>query len=207
MSLMSWLSKGRTGGNKTKVTPENGDPLLPNPDLETSAEKREETAAANKTVAEAVAREANSRKRKPYHHNDDELKAKKGRYAAENGNKRAVEKFSKELEHNISDSTVRQFKKAYCGRLKELGDPSKVTSLPRLPSGRPTLLKPAHEDALRQYILKLHDNGGAVQKKILSTVLPWELLNITTRACSENSVGRWILEVTGRNHSCLVAVS
>lgn len=105
MLLLLWLSKGHTGGNKkTNVTLESVDPLLPCPALEANAEKRDKTAAANKTMEEAVAKEVNSRKRKLYRHYNDELKVRLCHHAAEYGNKSAVEKFSKELE---GDNCVR----------------------------------------------------------------------------------------------------
>eukprot|EP00117_Sycon_ciliatum_P014450 scpid105426/ scgid14705/ len=156
-SLVSWLSKIQSG-RKMSATPKSADPLLPNPVLEAILEKRVE-------VAPAVAKEINSWKRKAYHHYDDELKYRIGRHAAENGNESAVVKFSKELECAISESTARQFKKYY-GRMKELGNPNSGTPLPRMQSGRPTLLRPSHEEALQDYILKLGDNGGVANRNM-----------------------------------------
>ena len=183
-SLVSWLSKIQSG-RKMSATPKSADPLLPNPVLEAILEKRVE-------VAPAVAKEINSWKRKAYHHYDDELKYRIGRHAAENGNESAVVKFSKELECAISESTARQFKKYY-GRMKELGNPNSGTPLPRMQSGRPTLLRPSqsgrptllrpsqsgrptllrpshkdalHKEALQDYILKLGDNGGVANRNM-----------------------------------------
>ena len=53
------------------------------------------------------------KKRGTYLVYDDQLRAKIGRYAAENGNKATVEKFSAELAHAIPESTVRNMKKSY----------------------------------------------------------------------------------------------
>lgn len=78
-------------------------PLYPNRALEASEKKLDLTAAANKAAAETVAKEANSRKRKPYYHHGDELQAKISRHAAEHGNKSAVVKFSKELECDVCE--------------------------------------------------------------------------------------------------------
>ena len=48
------------------------------------------------------------------------MRAKIGRFAAENGNKRVVEKFSRELKRPLSESTVCGFKKAYYSELKKV---------------------------------------------------------------------------------------
>lgn len=49
---------------------------------------------------------------------EDELKTKIGRYAAENGNSRALTKFSRELGWAVPKSTIRSFKRAYLKELK-----------------------------------------------------------------------------------------
>ena len=50
-----------------------------------------------------------------------ELRAKTGKFAAECGNKAAVEKFSKEMGKLVSESTVRGLKKGYYEALKQNG--------------------------------------------------------------------------------------
>lgn len=168
MSLLRWLKKpGDESGKTNVVVVEDVDPLLPNPNLEATQEKRAETAAVNKVVSEAVVHEVKSKKRKNYNHYDDELKARIGRHAAERGNKSAVEKFSKELGYDIQESTVRHFKKRYYGELKKCGDPDSVTALPRLNPGRSTLLPTHIEAALSDYITKLRQNGGVVNRTIV----------------------------------------
>ena len=51
-------------------------------------------------------RRSSKRKNTNFHY-DAEIRAKIGRYAAENGNKNAVETFFRELQRPLSESTVR----------------------------------------------------------------------------------------------------
>ena len=60
--------------------------------------------AANKEVAAVAAAQGEKRKRGPYHRYSDKLRAKIAKYACENGNKSAVEKFSTQLGYSISGS-------------------------------------------------------------------------------------------------------
>lgn len=162
MSLLTWLTKPAA-----KVVLEDVDPILPDPAKESTAEKQAEVTTINKEVAKAVVAEVKTRKRKSYAHYDDELKARIGRFAAENGNKAAVDKFSRELDRPLMESSVRNFKKKYYAELRVVGEPSKVTVLPRLKAGRPTVL-PAHiESAVKDYLCKLRQNGGIVNKTVV----------------------------------------
>ena len=90
----------------------NSKPFLPNPELETVPVKASEVLRANQYVERALD-SAQSRKRGPYQRYNAETRAKIGRYAAENGNKAAVDKFSQELSRPVSESSVRGMKKAY----------------------------------------------------------------------------------------------
>jgi hypothetical protein len=60
-----------------------------------------------------------------------------GKYAAQNGNRSAVNKFTKELGKPLSESTVRGMKKNYLDKVKKAGDPSKVTELVHGNRGQP----------------------------------------------------------------------
>ena len=100
-SLCHWFS---SASNK---------PYLPEPTRE-QTKKELEVANTNKRVAEAMETQPCRRKRSgscTYY--PPELRAKIGMFAAESGNKAAVEKFSKELGKPVSESTVRGFKKKY----------------------------------------------------------------------------------------------
>ena len=52
-------------------------------------------------------------KRKPYKKIIDSLRAKIAHHALQNGNATAVQKFSKELDDPLNESTVRSLKKSY----------------------------------------------------------------------------------------------
>jgi len=67
-----------------------------------------------------------------------EQKAMIGRYAAEQGNSKAVQKFSSELGVSVKESTVRQFKKAYYLQLNEGKDPDEIKTIPNKKRGRPS---------------------------------------------------------------------
>lgn len=154
MSLLAWLKNG----------PKNTDPLLPDAEKEESEEKRAEVVAANIAVRESIRA---PRKRRCYHHYEGETRAKIGRYAAEHGNKAAINKFSCELEHKIDESTVRNFKRQYLQQLKVTPDPNSITVLETRPRGRPTLLTAKMESALIEYLRKLRLKGGIVNKLIV----------------------------------------
>lgn len=67
-----------------------------------------------------------------------EQKAMIGRYAAENGNSKAVHKYTAELGISVKESTVRQFKKAYYLQLNEGKDPDDIKMIPNKKRGRPS---------------------------------------------------------------------
>ena len=66
------------------------------------------------------------------------MRARIGKYAAENGNAAAVRKFTKILEFSVPESTVRGFKTRYLKKLKHSKSP--VTALPHAIKGRPLKL-------------------------------------------------------------------
>ena len=92
--------------------------------------------------------------------------AKVAKYACNYGNKLAVKKFSKELGHDLSEGTVRNFKRKYLDKVKSVGDPDSVTSLPSAPSGRPLLLG-KYDDEVAEYVCKLRSSGGILNSSIL----------------------------------------
>ena len=136
---------------------------LPDPD----AEKMEDKAAEVREVNKAVLGQLSKNRKRPSSHNyyDPELRAKIGKFAAESGNKAAVEKFSKELGRPVSESTVRGIKKAYYLALKHKnGDP--VTRLEHGLRGRPLLLGDLDAHA-QEYIRKLRLAGCIVNRYIV----------------------------------------
>ena len=123
------------------------------------------TASANKEVRKAQ-EQTQRRKRGSYHHYDDETRAKIAKYSCDNGNKAAASKFSSELGHVVTESTVRNMKKAYLSLLKKEKDPDKIKSLPHAARGRPLLLRGYYKD-VASYIKSLREAGGIVNRSIV----------------------------------------
>ena len=151
MSLHRWLRK-RDGQSSS---------YLPDADSGSVVE------AAKKSVPEELDKPDNKRKRKrgDYHHYSREVRAKVAKYACHYGNKSAVKKFSKELGHDLSEATVRNFKRKYLDKVKNV-DPESITSLPSAPSGRPLLLG-KYDDEVAEYVRKLQLSGGILNSSIL----------------------------------------
>ena len=95
------------------------------------------------------------------------MRAKMDRFAAENGNKRAVEKFSRELKRPLSQNTVRGFKKAYYSELKKVKDPDMISELMHGARGRPVKLGDL-DQKLQVYISKLRPAGTPVNCSIVT---------------------------------------
>ena len=130
------------------------------------AEKSSATEAANTAVMEELASTDKKRKLGSYHHYSDEVRARMGRHAAEHGNKSAVSKFTKELEHSVNESTIRNCKRLYLGRLKDLKSPDLVTTLPHAAGGRSLLLGDL-DGEVAEYVKALRQAGGCVSTRII----------------------------------------
>ena len=143
MSLHHWLASSNAGtGVQSSYLPH--------------ADRKSSTEAANKEIRSEL--EIGGKKRKSargdFHHYTTEAHAKIVKYACQSGNKAAVEKFSVELGHRVSEGTVRNFKRKYLEQLKCVGDLDLVTSLLSALCGRPLLIgKADDEEAEYMYIL------------------------------------------------------
>ena len=88
-------------------------PHLPNPEEDKTNSEAMETKVVNEKVQKALGncnRKCKSTNNCFY---DPTMRAKIGLFVAENGNKRAVKKFSGEIKRPLSESTVRGFKRPY----------------------------------------------------------------------------------------------
>ena len=141
-------------------------PYLPNPEEEKTNSEASETKVVNAEVHKTLG--SCNRKRKSTNNcfYDPTMRAKIGRFAAENGNKRAVEKFSCELKRPLSESTVRGFKKAYYSELKKVKDPDMISELTHGARGRPVKLGDL-DQKLQAYISKLRAAGTPVNRSIV----------------------------------------
>lgn len=77
------------------------------------------------------------RRTKQYHLYTPEQKATIAKYAAEHGNTKAANRFTKELGIIVPESTIRTFKKAYYAKLSEGKQPDEITEIPLRRRGRP----------------------------------------------------------------------
>ena len=91
-------------------------PLLPKP--RSSAEE-----SANAAVLATMEGALQRKRRGVYNYYEPDLRAKIGRYAAENGNKAAVSHFTVKLGRMIPESTVRGMKSIYLRELESGKDP------------------------------------------------------------------------------------
>ena len=84
-----------------------------------------------------------------------------------------MKKFSEQLGKPISESTVRDFKKAYCSALSKTKSEEPVTRLEHGLRGRPLLLGDL-DSKVQQYVRKLRLAGGIVNRAIVIAALCWE---------------------------------
>ena len=148
-SLYGWLRSGREKSLST---------ILPAP-------TDSSTSAANEGVEEVLKKKR--RKRGKYNYYEPELRAKIAKHACQHGNKSAVVKYSKDLGHSVSESSVRNIKKAYLDKLKTVQDPNDIISLPRATLGRPLLLGEVVDTKVAEYIHALRLVGGIVNHSIV----------------------------------------
>lgn len=111
---------------------------------------------------EEVNKEVQKKKRKgsKHSHYTPEIRAKIGRYAAENGNSSASQKF------RVPESTVRGFKTQYLQKLKHVKDPENITTLHHKLLGRPLKLGSLDKE-VQKYITELLSTGAVVNRSIV----------------------------------------
>ena len=120
---------------------------------------------AGPSTSGTSSKDASSKKRRGmYGVYDAELRAKIGRYAAQNGVMNAKRKFSTELKKNLNESTVRVMKEAY---LREKKFDNDVTMLPKGQRGRPVLLGKEWDGKAKAYVSAVRKSGGSVSTKLV----------------------------------------
>ena len=87
-----------------------------------------------------------------YKHYDAEVRAKMAKHACKYGNKSAFVKFTQELGHYVSESSVRNMKKAYFLKLKSVPDPADIISFPQAALGRPLLVGSELDTDIAEYV-------------------------------------------------------
>lgn len=111
MELTSWLKTG-----KIKKRFPSG-PGLSDPNKKKSEVETNSVQAAND--AAILLKTSTKWKRGEYASYDDETRAKIARYAVDNGIAKAARKFLGQLEHEVSESTVRSIRDIYIKQKKE----------------------------------------------------------------------------------------
>ena len=105
-----------------------------------------------------------------YHDYDGEVRAKIAKHASEHGNKSACLKFTQELGHCVSESSVRNTKKAYLQKLKDVPDAANIISLPHTTLGRALLVGSELDADIAKYVGALRLAGGIVNRSIVHTL-------------------------------------
>ena len=129
---------------------------------------------ANNEVLKAIADQSTHKKKGPYIKVAPECKAKVAKYALEHGNCAAARKYSRELNENLNESTVRIWVKAYQTewlKKRKLGDtdPS-VDVIPSAKRGCPLLLGETLDNQVKAYIRTVRDAGGPITNAIVMAV-------------------------------------
>lgn len=122
----------------------------------------------DEVIEEEIAKEQqrSSRKRGKYESYDESFRYKVGRYAAEHGNKWALNKFKRKDGQCLSEATVRNFKRQYLEQIKSGKDLDQAI-LPKKQQGRPKLLPSEIEAEVKLYIERLRDKGAIVNYHIV----------------------------------------
>ena len=133
-------------------------------------------------------------KRGPYGVYSSQLRAKIGRYAAENSVVAAARKFSQDIGSPLNESTVRGMKKAYLSKMQEAG-PEPIDELARHFRGRPVLLGKETDLKVQRFIRALRESGGPVSTPLVMAATKGLLKNETPPILSDFG-GPVVLEKT-----------
>ncbi|XP_006817375.1 uncharacterized protein LOC100370312 [Saccoglossus kowalevskii] len=103
--LIKWLKKAPL------LSP--SEPNLLNPNNINDVEQCELSPEVVTVVNEEITSASRKRKRRNYQHYDENIRAKIGKYAVNNGVMNAARKFTKELGRHVGESRVRGMKQSY----------------------------------------------------------------------------------------------
>ena len=128
-----------------------------------------ELKSANDSVSNCHVKSTDRQKYSAY---SAEERAQIGKYAAENGPTRASKYFSKILKKNVPEPTARRFRAEYVKKLEELskntnGSPVVLKALPTKARGRPLLLGPDLDSAVKEYVESTRKVGGVVNTTLV----------------------------------------
>ena len=119
-------------------------------------------------IRDHVASPENEKRKSQYQRWSDNDRYEIGKYAADNGNIKAVRNFEKKFP-TLSESTVRSFKKRYYEQLtqksKEEAEKERIIKKYTKKTGRPYLLGELDE-MVRKYLVSLSKRGGVVNTTV-----------------------------------------
>ena len=101
-----------------------------------------------------------------YHEYDGDLRLKMARSIDDIGLAATSRKFSCELGHDVSKNTLKSIQKSYHKQVRETGDPTKITTLPKGAQGRPTMLPSRIDGQVLRSVQALRENGAVVNWRI-----------------------------------------
>ena len=122
----------------------------------------------------------------------EELKAKVGKYAAENGVTVSLRHFKTSHELDLKESTVRGWVTAYQKKLESLRKEGKeltVSMLSEKPRGRPLLLGSELEDQVKSFVREVRSSGGVVNSAIVKAAAKGIILAKDANLLQENGGG------------------
>ena len=157
MSLTSWLRHAQSHADSSSMG-------LPEP-------RNEFEAGANievRKLLDSNASPVNKKTRQPRGTDisyTPEVRLRIAKHSAIYGNKNATRKFSLELKHSVSESTVRGMKYKYLSELKTRKENEPMTSLPHKLRGKPLKLGSMGK-TVQSYITKLRSAGANVNRSI-----------------------------------------
>uniref|UniRef100_A0A914V153 Uncharacterized protein n=1 Tax=Plectus sambesii TaxID=2011161 RepID=A0A914V153_9BILA len=94
----------------------------------------------------------------------DDLKAKIGKYAAENGVANAIRHFSREVTFDLKQQSVSNWKKAHVDRLNN-------PEMESAAQGRPVLLGPKIDSKVQEHITLMRNEGAVVSGAVVNAVI------------------------------------
>ena len=116
-------------------------------------------------------------------------RAQIGRYASEHGVAAATKKFSRKLDVELSETTVRSIRDGYLEevkRLRQAGETEQLWKFPERQRGRALLLGDSLEEKLQMYIRRVREEGGVVSAKIVMAAARGMLLSYDRNTLAEN---------------------
>uniref|UniRef100_A0A914XAR7 Uncharacterized protein n=1 Tax=Plectus sambesii TaxID=2011161 RepID=A0A914XAR7_9BILA len=114
--------------------------------------------------AKIIVERNSNQKRKAYNSVSDDLKAKIGKYAADNGVANAIRHFSREVTFDLKQQSVSNSKKAHVNRLNN-------PEMESAAQGRPVLLGPENDSKVREHITLMRNEGVVVLGAVVNAVI------------------------------------